>query len=393
MKHLVVVVILMGFGIQHALAAVLLQSDFEQDPLTAGWCASAPDDHSAVPLWAEGGAHSGTRYLAVTRGGWRSPMIPVTPGGYYLVEAYIRGDGPGLWHALYFDGNSVKLEPSIDLAMVKSGICTGTDQSAEWKLQVMCFRAAPGVTHAQLLFQPRADKMLAVDDVIVRSATRQEATQWAEDIYAMVPPVTYTPPADRWQYLPHLRELMQKGGNLRMVLLGSSNINDVSSSYPELRIMQRNPQVVIDPVISVRGSTGCNYYQAPQQVKAYILDYKPDLVVIECSSFDSTIESIRSVVRQVRAAGRTEVVLATTAGFDKSWLLPIDPNGTDFYAGVLRLANEEKIAFLDLGRPASRYFADCGKPYAFFRRDAHHFNDRGKQAMAQLVAAFFTIHE
>lgn len=392
MKVLVVLVV-MEVGMQQgAQAAVLLRSDFEQDPLKAGWCAWTPDGNGAAPIWAEGLAHSGTHYLAVTRGRWRSPMIPVTPGGYYLAEAFIRADGPGLWHTISFDGNQVKLESSIDLAAAKSGICTGTDASVNWKRQVTCFHPGTGVTHVQFLFEPRMDKMLAVDDVTVRSVTWQEAAQWAEDTYASAPPISYTPPADRWQYLPRTREILQRGGHLQMVLLGSSNINDVSSGYPELLIRKRHPNVLIDPIVSVRGSTGCNYYQAPEQVKAYILDYRPDVVVIECAGFDSTLESIRKVVKQVRAAGPAEIVFATNAGFDKAWLPPIDPHGTDFIAGVQRLASEEKVAFLDLGRPGSRYFADCGKPYEFFRRDTHHFNDRGKQAMAQLMAAYFTVN-
>lgn len=390
MKGLVAVMVMgIGAALAQAQGAVLLQCDFEQDPLQTGWNAWAPDGAVAPPVWAEGGAHSGARYLAVTQGRWRSPMVQVTPGAYYLVEAFTRGDGVGLWHALYFDGNAVKLESSTNLELVKTGICTGTDVSKEWKRQVMCFRAAPGVTHAQLLFEIRTEAILRIDDVTVRNATWQEAAQWAEGIYAGIPPMTYTPPADRWHYLPRTKALLQQGGNLRMVLLGSSNINDVSSGYPELLIRKRHPKVNIDPVISVRGSTGCNYYQAPEQVKAYILDYNPDVVVIEVAAFGSTPDAIRSVVQQVRAASKAEIVFATNAGLDPAWLAPIDPNGADFHAQVLRLANEEKVAFLDLGRPASRYFTDCGLPYESFRRDKHHFNDRGKQAMAQLMAAFF----
>ncbi len=382
---------IMGTTVPNAQADVLLQTDFEQDPLKAGWCAETPNDKGAGPEWADGTGHSGSHYLSTSRGRWRSPMVPVTPGAYYLVEAFVRGDGPALWHALYFDDRSVKLESSMDLSAAKSGICTGTDASVEWKRQVMCFRAAPGVTHAQLLFEPRMDKRLAVDDVTMRSATWQEAAQWAEEIAGTIPPITYSPPADRWQHLPHTRELLQSGGSLRMVLLGSSGINDVASGYPELLIRKRNPKAVIDPVVSVRGSTGCNYYQAPEQVKAYVFDHKPDVVLIECADFDSTVESIRRVVEQIRAASQAEIVLITNGGSVETWLTPIDPAGSDFFANVQRLASQEKIAFLDLSRPAARYFADCGKPYEFFRRDKYHFNDRGKQAMTQLVAAFFAL--
>lgn len=375
----------------NAQAAVLLQSDFEQDPLKAGWCSWVPDGKGPTPERAEGNAHSGTRYLSATRGRWRSPMLPVEPGSYYLAEAFTRGDGPGLWHALFFDGHGVKLESTNDLSTAKTGICTGTDPSAEWKRQTMCFRAAPDVTHAQLIFEPRLEKLLAVDDVTVRAATWQEAAQWAETIDGSIPPVAYAPPTNRWQYLPRTRKILQEGGSLRMVMLGSSGINDISSGYPELLIRKRNPKALVDPVISVRGSTGCNYYQAPEQVKAYVLDYKPDVVLIECASFDSTTGSIRRVVEQVRAAGQAEIVLVGIAAFDKAWLTPIDPDGTDFFANVQRLASQEKVAFLDLTRPGARYFTDCSKPYESFRRDTHHFNDRGKQVMAQLVAAFFTV--
>jgi hypothetical protein len=382
--------LMLGFGVCNvARTEALLHCDFEQDPLQAGWVAWTPDANGPAPVWAQGEAHSGTHFLSATRGRWRSPMIPVTPGTYYLAEAYVRGDGPGLWHALFFDGQGSKPDAAVDLATAKSGICTGTDAATTWQRQVMCFRPTPGITHAQFLLEPRGDKLLAVDDLTVREATWQEAAQWAQATYAAVPPIAYTPPADRWRNLPHTKRALQRGGSLRMVMLGSSNMNDIGSSYPELLLRQQYPKAQIEAIVSVRGSTGCNHYQAPEMVKSYILNYAPNLVLIECAGFDSTPESIRSVVKQVRAASRAEMLLVTSAWLDPAWLTPIDPNGADFFAGVMRVAAEEKVAFLDMSRPISRYFTDCGKPYEFFRRDKYHYNDRGKQVLAQHLARFF----
>ncbi len=370
-------------------ATALLQCDFESDPARAGWSAQAADAASPAPTWEAGSAHSGTHCLIATRGRWRSPLIPVTPGGYYRADAFIRADGPGLWHVITYNTAGQHWDASVDLAKAQGGECAGTDACADWQLQTTCFRADPGVTHVQLMFEPRGDKRLAVDDVTVQGITARDAAVWVASVAARIPPVNYPPPAGRWKFLPHTKKALRKGTRLRIVLLGSSNMNDIAGGLPELMLRQRYPKADIEPITSVRGSTGCNHFQTPELLQTCILDYHPDLVIVECSSFDSTLDAVRAVVRGIRAQCPAEIVLATSAWSDPAWLTPLDPQGTEFAAGVLRLAAEEKVAFLDLGRPVSRYFADCGKPFEYFRRDTHHYNDRGKQVVAQMVAGFF----
>ncbi|MHB9131338.1 MAG: SGNH/GDSL hydrolase family protein [Armatimonadota bacterium] len=385
------ILLLLAVTVSCAQAGVLYKSNFEQDPLAEGWRAWVPDGQSTPPAWADTAAHSGKRCLQLTQGRWRSPLLPVTPGMYYCADAFIKAEGPGLWHTWFFTAAQGKLDPALPAETMAFGACAGTDAAVKWTKQSTCFSAPPGVAYVQLVFEPQNGKVVGIDDVTVRQVTPKEGVRWANAIYATVKPIAYTPPADRWQSLPKTRTILEKGGMLRMVLLGSSNMNDMAGSCPELLLRQKYPKVNCISIPSVRGSSGCKYFSAPEQVKSYILDQHPDVLVIECSSFGSDIASICSVIQQVRAACDADIVLATTAFYNPEWLKPIDPNGADFFAGVLRLSQEEHTGFIDFGRSFSRYIADCGKPVDYYLRDTHHLNDRGKQVLARIFAGYFAV--
>ena len=73
----------------------------------------------------------------------------------------------------------------------------------------------------------------------------------------------------------------------------------------------------------------------------------------------------------------------------KPWPLAIDPEGTDYRSRLMKLAAEEHVAFLDILGPFSQYMETCGKDPQWFHRDKHHFNDRGKQIFARILAGYF----
>jgi len=49
-------------------------------------------------------------------------------------------------------------------------------------------------------------------------------------IYQAMEPLQYTPPADRWQFIPKTIQRLRDGGTLRIVMLGDSIVNDTGSS-------------------------------------------------------------------------------------------------------------------------------------------------------------------
>ena len=86
----------------------------------------------------------------------------------------------------------------------------------------------------------------------------QRTLDQIQRIYSEMPPVRYTPPSDRWQYLPETKQLLTGGERLRVVMLGDSIVNDTSRSCWNLLLDQRYPKCRIIKITSVRGSTGCS---------------------------------------------------------------------------------------------------------------------------------------
>src|SRR5947209_16280033 len=62
--------------------------------------------------------------------------------------------------------------------------------------------------------------------------TRPEHTmEQVEKAYAVIPPLRYSAPSTRWQFLPRTATaLAREGGSLQVVMLGDSIVNDTSRS-------------------------------------------------------------------------------------------------------------------------------------------------------------------
>ena len=216
-------------------------------------------------------------------------------------------------------------------------------------------------------------------------------------IYSEMVPLRWMPPADRWRCLEHTIDVLKRGGTLRVVMLGDSIVNDTSRSSWEKLVERLYPGSHIEKITSVRGSTGCWYYKDPVQLQEYVLQYKPDLLMIGGISHRDDIESIREVIRQVRAALEPdpEILLMTPCfghkdpRFDPSWTFEVPPEETDFRARLRKLAEEEKTAFLDMTGPWGQYIRTCGEDIHWFKRDIVHANARGEAILGRILEKFF----
>ncbi len=377
-----------------AAAASLLDADFERDPAGEGWITAGRADDQDAPRWVEAAdAPAGPHALTARTGYWASPLLPVTPGAYYRIDVSVKAEGNGYWHAWCYrvDAEKPETEPAII-----SGTCSQLEAADAWAPREMWFRADRDITHCRVVFQPLKGKPIWVDGVSVRPVERHEVVACQDAVYAAMPPLTFTPAKDRWQHLPATKRALQRGQPLRVVMLGDSNVNDIASSDWHLLVERASRGARLETTVSVIGSTGCWYYKEPEHLKAYVLDHQPDLLVIGGISHKEDIESIRAVIRGVRAASKAEVLLMTGTAprldpaTEKPWTLAVDPAGTNYRSKLSRLASEEKVAYLDLCGPFFQYVAVSGKGEWWFYRDTYHFNDRGKQALARILAAYFT---
>lgn len=216
-----------------------------------------------------------------------------------------------------------------------------------------------------------------------------------EKAAAEIPPVRFQAARDRWARLPRTSAILgQGGGELRVVMLGDSIVNDTSQSRWEDLLSGMYPRCKITKVACVRGSTGCWWYKEPGRVKRYVLDLSPDLLVIGGISHRDDTESVREVVRQVRAGSGCDILLVTGVfgrvdpDDDKQWSFAVDPTGKDYRARLRRVADDEKTAFFDMTAHWGKYVRESGKGVKWFKRDDIHANERGMQVIGRLLAGY-----
>lgn len=214
-------------------------------------------------------------------------------------------------------------------------------------------------------------------------------------IQAAMPAGTFTPPVADWQHLQRTRRILTKGGELRLLALGDSIINDTMRSGWVAKLAEGYPKASITTTVYVRGGGGCQHYAEEGRVAKYILPRKPDLVLIGGISQRDTY-SIFRVIREIRAALPETEFLLTTGAFGTSD--PRNPNelakaphsGTGAYGESLKtLAREEQCAYLDMTTPWVEYIRSSKLHPHLFYRDVVHANEYGEQILAKIMTAFW----
>ena len=241
-----------------------------------------------------------------------------------------------------------------------------------------------------------AGSLAADDGIIIRK--NQRTLEQIDSIYSKMEPVRYGPPSNRWKNLPRTRKLLTDGGTLRVVMLGDSIVNDMSRSCWNLLVEKRYPKCTIEKITSVRGSTGCWWYKEPGRVEKIVLDHKPALVMIGGISHRSDIDSIRDVIRQIKAASDTDILLMTGAfgnvdpRDDDQWQKISDSEHySEYRKGLELLARETGAAFLDMEAAWAGYIRKSGKDLDWFKRDPIHANERGEQILGHILDSYFTL--
>ena len=181
---------------------------------------------------------------------------------------------------------------------------------------------------------------------------------------------------------------LRDGGRLRVVMLGDSICNDMSNSLFETLLERSFPKTRFEVIASVRGGTGCQYYKEPGRVAEYVLRFEPDLAVIAAISHNLDLESIRNVVRQIRAGSACEILVLAGGRLGEGGKTTADLE--QFAARMQQMARDENVEFLDVGRVWEQYSRQSPKPPDWFRRDEIHANSRGKQVLARILALYLT---
>lgn len=218
-------------------------------------------------------------------------------------------------------------------------------------------------------------------------------------IQGEMPRGAFTPPPPDGKHLRRTRQLLTDGGELRILALGDSIVNDTMRSGWVALLGETYPKARIEATVYVRGGGGCQHFKQESRVGKYILPRKPDLVLIGGIS-QADVGSIREVIHQLRAGlPEVEIVLVTgafgtTDPREVAALAGAPHSGTGEYGRALQsLAAEERCAYLNLTAPWAEYIRSSGQHPHRFYRDAVHANEFGEQILAQAMLAFFTAKE
>lgn len=214
-----------------------------------------------------------------------------------------------------------------------------------------------------------------------------------EKIQAEMVQGEFTPPPTDWAHLPRTRRVLTEGGDLHVLGLGDSIMNDTMRSGWLAKLQAAYPQAKIRGTVYVRGGGGSQHYREEGRVQKYILPLKPDLVFIGGISQRSA-DDIREVIHQLRAGLPEVEILLANGPFgsadprEPEALAQIrDPAG--FTESLKRLAADERCAFLDMRTPWIEYLLSAKVHPHLFYRDRVHANEFGEQILTKILMAFF----
>lgn len=223
-----------------------------------------------------------------------------------------------------------------------------------------------------------------------------------------LPPGDFTPPPHDWQHLPRTRRALSSGGQLTIVALGDSIVNDTMRSGWIGGLRRVYPQTEIRGFVCVRGGGGCHFFGQEGRIGRYVVPLEPDLVIIGgISRGDRTLPDgsvqragigpIRDAIGQIRAARPDVEILLMTGAFGAA-----DPRSDEELAAASHSATspegrdlrawaaEAGCGFLDMTTPWSEYIRSSGLHPHLFYRDRVHANEHGEQILARILLAFFS---
>ncbi|MCF7837836.1 MAG: SGNH/GDSL hydrolase family protein [Candidatus Marinimicrobia bacterium] len=374
-------------GVAVDSAEPLYAFDFATAPEQAGWvlkpAGAAPGELVYRP--SEG-------YYESKGGTWTSPKIPCmdNPFQYYTLVFESQAAAGGYYAIFYQDADGQE---------IVSDVYGSVEPSAAWRANEVCFRGREGAVTFTLNFishQPVAIRNLAVvpvDGVAVAA--------WADRLYATLPPLQDTTAASPWALLPATRARLTSGAPVRVVMLGDSIVNDTNNGLWEALVMRLYPRANLQVIPSVRGATGCWYYQDPEVFQNYVVNQGPDLLLIGGISHRQDAAAVRAVIRltRTRLSACEMLLMSGPMGPDWRQVDPAQPAASlaaqvgeparEFSAALCALAAEEHVAFLDMHKIWHEYLGASGRPFQWFHRDRVHANDRGKQILARILERFF----
>lgn len=199
-----------------------------------------------------------------------------------------------------------------------------------------------------------------------------------------------------WRGLSILKQKLKSNGQVRILGLGDSIINDIMRSGWLSKLQEQFPSPEIIGTVYVRGGGGCQHYKEGDRIEKYLVSQQPDLVIIGGIS-QADMASIKTVVGKIRESLPDCEFLFLTGVFGKTdarndeILSKTRYSGTSTYGLHLKqLAQELDCAFLEMTSPWSQYIKSSNIHPHYFYRDKVHANEYGEQILSQILNSYFS---
>lgn len=360
----------------------------------AGWKCVGSEEGKVVYIPFEG-------YYESKGGRIESPRFKldgeIGKNRFYRLTFSAKCPVDGYWWVDFFDVEGNQL-PDVNSRLYASD---------DWTPYDVMVPARPDAAFAQIAFVTK--KGAQAKDVSMRQASVAAAAKWCNDLAATLSKLDTPETKGAWDGLQKARAKILSGVPVTIVLLGDSIMNDTWCGNAVALIQDALPKADLRCYLSVRGSTGCWYYHEKDHFAEYVGKYKPDLVVIGgISNYGGpTYHSLKEVedcmvetILRCQLIG-AEVVICTpppsyefrkdaaAKSFDRSLLQEKDGFLYLQQEYERRAASRTDVQVWDLTTAPCEAIARSGKPLDWFKRDAAHNDDRGKQLIAQTLAAYF----
>ncbi len=271
--------------------------------------------------------------------------------------------------------------------------------------------AMPAVDSVELFFQSTSG--VQAWNLSVERVTDKEAAAYCDRISSALPKLDFKAPSGSMKLLPKTLAAMKNGTPWNVVLLGDSIMQDTFHSQFHSLFKREFPKSNFTWNISMRGGTGCWLYCQADQFKKYVLDRKPDLLIIGGISnynrkFNPTgTEAMEIVVRAAKEYLGCEVLILTAAlsvdtrPHDKKNLSAPIPkqawkyeNDAHVKAGydskaLPEMAKRNNVAIWDMSTPTYTWLWASGLPFEFYSRDRVHSGEKGKQIIGRTLLEYF----
>jgi lysophospholipase L1-like esterase len=208
----------------------------------------------------------------------------------------------------------------------------------------------------------------------------------------------FTRPTEDWTHLPRTRRLLTEGGDLHILGLGDSIVNDTFRSGWLSKLADAYPRAKIQGTVYVRGGGGCRHYRYEGRIQKYLVPLKPDLVFIGGISQRKDYDAIRDVIGKIRRSLPQVEILLASGTFGT--VDPRRPNllaqaqhsgSSDYGAELKKIAAELNCAYLDMTTPWAQYIRSSElHPHRFYR-DRVHANESGEQILSKILLSYFEL--